>query len=77
MRDFTVQRHPVQGWPSKVLNKVLIRREMSTLEKPAIFSKVLMESQGAHRDVSTLEESERLPGPAPTCERVIVFFDGC
>jgi hypothetical protein len=48
-----------------VLIKVLIRRAMSTLEKSAISLKVLMGSQGAHLDLSTLEEIERTVTESP------------
>jgi hypothetical protein len=41
-----------------MLIKVLIARAMSTLEKPAIFSKVLMRSQGAHRVIEHLGRDE-------------------
>jgi hypothetical protein len=41
-----------------VLIKVLIACEMSTLEKTSDFLQGAQNTQGAHRDLSTLEESE-------------------
>jgi hypothetical protein len=66
VRDFTSHRHGVQGGAlakvlievHKMLIKVLIGREMSTLEKSRVSLQGAHPLQGAHLDLSTLGNPE-------------------